>query len=56
MTVPEFLNVGQTIDFLRQYADDEEVGSDCFSMPDLFYDIFVVGPSRKPIGSIALSR
>jgi magnesium transporter len=56
MTVPEFWNVGQTIDFLRQHADDEEVGSDCFSMPDLFYDIFVVGPSRKPIGSIALSR
>lgn len=56
VTVPEFWNVGETIDFLRQRADDEEAGSDSFSMPDLFYDIFVVGPARKPIGSIALSR
>jgi len=56
MTVPEFWNVGETIDFLRQRADDEEAGSDSGSMPDLFYDIFVVDPARKPIGSVALSR
>ncbi|MBL6942714.1 MAG: magnesium transporter, partial [Rhodospirillales bacterium] len=26
------------------------------SLPDLFYDIFVVDPSHKPVGSVALSR
>jgi len=56
MTVPEFWNVGETIDFLRQQADDEEASGDAGSLPDLFYDIFVVDPSHKPIGSVALSR
>ena len=56
LTVPEFWNVGETIDFLRQRADDEESGFHSGSMPDLFYDIFVIGPAHKPIGSIALSR
>ena len=56
MTVPEFWNVGETIDFLRQQADAEEAGQDAGSLPDLFYDIFVVDPSHKPVGSVALSR
>ncbi|MBC8267358.1 MAG: magnesium transporter [Rhodospirillaceae bacterium] len=56
MTVPEFWNVGETIDFLRQQADAEEAGEDSGSLPDLFYDIFVVDPSHKPVGSVALSR
>ncbi len=54
MTVPEFWNVGETIDFLREHADDEE--NDGGSMPDLFYDIFVVDPAHRPVGSVALSR
>ncbi|NQU58637.1 MAG: magnesium transporter [Rhodospirillales bacterium] len=56
MTVPEFWNVGKTIDFLRQQADDEEASGETGSLPDLFYDIFVVDPSHKPVGSVALSR
>ena len=56
MTVPELWNVGETIDFLRQRAVEEEAGEDGGSMPDLFYDIFVVDPAHKPIGSVALSR
>ena len=54
MTVPEFWNVGETIDFLREHADDEE--NDGGFMPDLFYDIFVVDPAHRPVGSVALSR
>ncbi len=56
MTVPEFWSVGETIDFLRQQADDEEISGEPGSLPDLFYDIFVVDPSHKPVGSVALSR
>ncbi len=56
MTVPEFWNVGETIDFLRHQADEEEASGESGSLPDLFYDIFVVDPSHKPVGSVALSR
>jgi len=56
MTVPEFWSVGKTIDFLRQQTDEEEASGEAGSLPDLFYDIFVVDPSHKPVGSVALSR
>ena len=55
MTVPEFWTVGETIDYLREHADDEHKGSSG-SLPDLFYDIFVIDPAHKPLGSVALSR
>ena len=54
MTVPEFWSVGETIDFLREHADGEDAGK--ASLPDLFYDIFVVDPAHKPVGFVALSR
>jgi len=54
VTVPEFWTVGETIDFLRNHADDMD--GEGASLPDLFYDIFVVDPSHKPLGSISLSR
>jgi len=54
MTVPEFWTVGETIDFMRQSADSEEGPGG--ALPEQFYDIFVVDPSHKPLGSIALSR
>ncbi|MBL6932733.1 MAG: magnesium transporter [Rhodospirillales bacterium] len=54
MTVPEFWSVGETIDFLREHADGEDAGK--ASLPDLFYDIFVVDPAHKPGGFVALSR
>ncbi len=52
MTVPEFWNVGETIDYMRGHAEGDQAGS----LPDMFYDIFVVDPSHKPLGSIPLSR
>ncbi|MCH7865555.1 MAG: magnesium transporter [Proteobacteria bacterium] len=51
MTVPEYWNVGQTIDFMRQAA---EAGDD--THPAQFYDIFVVDPAHRPLGAIPLSR
>jgi magnesium transporter len=38
--------VGETIDFLRK-ADD---------LPDDFYDLYIVDPEHKPVGSVPLSR
>ena len=46
VTVPSFWTVGQTIDFLRSGKSEIED----------FYLIFVIDPSRKPLGEIALSR
>ena len=55
VTVPEFWNVGETIDFLRHSADkDEEEGEDV--LPAQFYDLFVVDLSHKPVGTVPLSR
>ena len=55
MTVPEFWTVGETIDFLRETADAEEAGAES-TLPELFYDLFVVDPSHKPVGAVTLSR
>jgi len=46
VTVPSFWTVGQTIDFLRSGKS---------SIEDFFL-IFVIDPSRRPLGEIALSR
>ncbi len=51
VTVPTFWNVGQTIDFLRHKTETEKA-----VMPGVFYDIFVVDPTHRPVGSIPLSR
>ena len=51
VTVPEFWDVGQTIDFLRQNAD-----ADDNALPDQFYDIFIVDPKHRPVGTLSLSR
>ena len=45
ISVPAFWTIGQTIDHLRE-SDD---------LPDEFYEIFVVGPAHKPVGSIPLN-
>ncbi|MEP1031513.1 MAG: magnesium transporter [Alphaproteobacteria bacterium] len=51
VTVPTHWTVGQTIDFMRQAAEgDDDI------LPDSFYDIFVVDPTHKPVGSIHLSH
>ena len=46
VAVPAAWTVGQTIDFMR--AAEE--------LPDDFYDLFVVNPKHRPVGSIPLSR
>ena len=46
VAVPAFWTVGEVIDFLRE-SDD---------LPDDFYDIFVVDPRHRLIGSVALNR
>ena len=46
IAVPEYWTVGDTIDYLRETED----------LPHEFYEIFVVDPSFRPIGSIALNR
>jgi len=45
-TVPSYWSVGQTIDYMRSDAD----------LPTTFYDIYVVGPSYRPIGAVPVSR
>ncbi|MEG3617717.1 magnesium transporter [Magnetovibrio sp. PR-2] len=50
MTVPQFWSVGETIDFLREIADQEE-----WETPNVFYDIIIVDPRHRPVGSVPLS-
>ena len=45
-TVPTSWTVGDTIDYMR--ASDH--------LPDDFYELFVVDPTHKPVGSLPLSR
>ncbi len=47
VALPEFWTIGQAIDFLR---------SDHESIPEDFYDIFVVDPSHRPVGTLPVSR
>ena len=46
VAVPEYWNVGQVIDWLR----------DSDSLPEEFYELFVVDPKHKPVGAVPLSR
>ncbi|HEB79686.1 MAG TPA: magnesium transporter [Rhodospirillales bacterium] len=48
---PVHWTVGETIDFLRKSAD---AGDD--SLPEVFYNIFVVDPAHRPLGALTLSR
>ena len=43
---PEFWTVGQVIDHIRAAGDEA---------PELFFDIYVVDPSNKPVGAAAVS-
>ena len=45
ISLPAFWTVGQTIDFMRESED----------LPDDFYEIFVVNPRQKPIGTVPLN-
>ncbi|GIX17140.1 MAG: magnesium transporter MgtE [Rhodothalassiaceae bacterium] len=48
VAMPEFWNVGQAIDFLR--------GLDAEEGPEEFYEIFVVNPQFRPVGTVPLWR
>jgi len=50
MTVPQFWSVGETIDFMRDVAEQDE-----WETPNVFYDIVVVDPRHKPLGTVPLS-
>lgn len=47
VSVPQFWTVGRTLDYLRAAGDD---------LPEDFYDIFVVDPRHRVVGSVPLSR
>jgi magnesium transporter len=51
VAVPTFWTVGETIDFFRQRAEE-----DPDSLPTDFYDIFVVDPGHRVVGTVPLSR
>lgn len=46
MAAPQFWTVGHAIDHMRGQADD---------LPELFFDIYVTDPGRRPVGAIPLS-
>lgn len=50
MTVPQFWTVGETIDFMRRMADQDD-----WAVPDLYYELVVVDPKHCPVGRIPLS-
>ncbi len=43
---PSYWTVGQIIDRLRSAED----------LPDLFYEVYIIDPAFKPLGSVSLSR
>lgn len=46
LAAPEFWTVGQTIDHVREAGDQ---------LPELFFDVYVVDPTFKPVGAIPIS-
>jgi len=47
IALPEYYTVGQAIDYMRDEGEDH---------PEDFYNVFVVDPSYKPVGTIPLSN
>lgn len=47
VAAPQFWTVGQAIDHFRKEEDD---------LPELFFDIYVVDPSYKPVGAVPVSH
>ncbi len=47
LAAPQFWTVGQTIDHVRSAGDE---------LPELFFDIYVVDPSYRPIGAAPISQ
>lgn len=51
VVVATYWTVGATIDFLREEADNPDS-----TLPEDFYDVFVVDPGFRPVGVVPLSR
>ncbi len=47
LAAPQFWTVGQTIDHVRKTADD---------LPELFFDVYVVDPTFRPVGACPVSQ
>ncbi|MEX2649336.1 MAG: magnesium transporter [Alphaproteobacteria bacterium] len=47
VTAPAYWSVGHVIDYLRAAGDE---------LPEEFYDVFVVDPQRRPVGTVPLAR
>ena len=47
VAAPQFWTVGQAIDHFRQDSDD---------LPELFFDVYVVDPTFKPVGAVSVSH
>jgi magnesium transporter len=47
VAAPQFWTVGQAIDHFRREEDD---------LPELFFDIYVVDPTYKPVGAVPVSH
>jgi magnesium transporter len=47
VAIPQFWTIGKTVDYLRAAAD---------ALPERFYDIFIVDPAHRFVGSVALSK
>jgi magnesium transporter len=47
LAAPQFWTVGQTMDHVRETAEE---------LPELFFDVYVVDPTFRPIGACAVSR
>src|SRR3546814_3001175 len=46
VAIPAYWTVGETIDFMRASPD----------LPEDFYDLFVVDPRHRPVGTVSLFR
>ena len=47
LAAPQFWTVGQTIDHIRGSGEE---------LPEMFFDVYVVDPTFKPVGAVPLSR
>jgi magnesium transporter len=47
VAIPQFWTIGKTTDYLRAAAD---------SLPEKFYDLFIVDPMHKYVGTVALDN
>ncbi|WP_395671660.1 magnesium transporter [Phenylobacterium sp.] len=47
VAAPQFWTVGQAIDHFRREEDD---------LPELFFDVYVVDPSYRPVGAVPVSH